>query len=215
MYSDNYWISIFDAIPTWVMLLPIFICSIIGAAAIIERILFYNRINTDYTMLINNVAKEYSNNIQQALLQCKKVPGPISELIYNTLAFPVSMKERERIITENVYLAQKKIEKHVGIVATIATISPMFGLLGTVTGMMKSFSALSRVGNVAQDLLAYGIAEALITTALGLLVAIPAWIFYNYLVSRVEHYAKDLEYVANALLDFPVYTMEPHKRSNG
>ncbi|HQI39372.1 MAG TPA: hypothetical protein PLH80_12490, partial [Spirochaetota bacterium] len=74
MYSDNYWISIFDAVPTWVMLLPIFICSIIGAAAIIERILLYNRINADYTMLINNVAKEYSNNIQQALLQCKKVP---------------------------------------------------------------------------------------------------------------------------------------------
>ncbi|HQG42889.1 MAG TPA: MotA/TolQ/ExbB proton channel family protein [Spirochaetota bacterium] len=213
MYSDNYWISIFDAVPTWVMLLPIFICSIIGAAAIIERILLYNRINADYTMLINNVAKEYSNNIQQALLQCKKVPGPISELIYNTLAFPVSMKERERIITENVYLTQKKIEKHVGIIATIATISPMFGLLGTVTGMMKSFSALSRVGNVAQDLLAYGIAEALITTALGLLVAIPAWIFYNYLVSRVERYAKDLEYVANALLDFPVYTIEPQKRN--
>jgi len=213
MYSDNYWISIFDAIPTWVMLLPIFICSIIGAAAIIERILFYNRINADYTMLINNVAKEYSNNIQQALLQCKKVPGPISELIYNTIAFPVSMKERERVITENVYLAQKIIEKHVGIIATIATISPMFGLLGTVTGMMKSFSALSRVGNVAQDLLAYGVAEALITTALGLLVAIPAWIFYNYLVSRVERYAKDLEYVANALLDFPVYTIEPQKRN--
>ena len=209
MYSDNYWISIFDAVPTWVMLLPIFICSIIGAAAIIERILLYNRINADYTMLINNVAKEYSNNIQQALLQCKKVPGPISELIYNTLAFPASMKERERVITENVYLTQKKIEKHVGIIATIATISPMFGLLGTVTGMMKSFSALSRVGNVAQDLLAYGVAEALITTALGLLVAIPAWIFYNYLVSRVERYAKDLEYVANALLDLPVYTLEP------
>ena len=213
MYSDNYWISIFEAIPTWVMLLPIFICSIIGTAAIIERILFYNRINTDYAMHINNVAKEYSNNIQQALLQCKKVPGPISELIYNTIAFPVSMKERERVITENVYLAQKIIEKHVGIIATIATISPMFGLLGTVTGMMKSFSALSRVGNVAQDLLAYGIAEALITTALGLLVAIPAWIFYNYLVSRVERYAKDLEYVANALLDFPVYTIEPQKRN--
>ena len=213
MYSDNYWISIFEAIPTWVMLLPIFICSIIGTAAIIERILFYNRINTDYAMHINNVAKEYSNNIQQALLQCKKVPGPISELIYNTLAFPASMKERERVITENVYLTQKKIEKHVGIIATIATISPMFGLLGTVTGMMKSFSALSRVGNVAQDLLAYGIAEALITTALGLLVAIPAWIFYNYLVSRVERYAKDLEYVANALLDFPVYTIEPQKRN--
>lgn len=209
MYSDNYWISIFEAIPTWVMLLPIFICSIIGTAAIIERILFYNRINTDYAMHINNVAKEYSNNIQQALLQCKKVPGPISELIYNTLAFPASMKERERVIAENVYLTQKKIEKHVGIIATIATISPMFGLLGTVTGMMKSFSALSRVGNVAQDLLAYGVAEALITTALGLLVAIPAWIFYNYLVSRVERYAKDLEYVANALLDLPVYTLEP------
>ncbi|MCX8124276.1 MAG: MotA/TolQ/ExbB proton channel family protein [Spirochaetes bacterium] len=206
-------IGVFDAVPTWVMLLPIFVCSVIAVAAIIERIIFYRRINADYAMLVSNARKECSNgNIQQALLLCKRVPGPISELICNAITFASTKKEREGLITENVYTAQKAIEKHVGIIATIATIAPMFGLLGTVTGMMKSFSALSKVGNVAQDLLAYGIAEALITTALGLLVAIPSWIFYNYLVSRVEHYNKDLEYVANTLLDFPLCSIEQQKK---
>ncbi len=206
-------IGVFDAVPTWVMLLPIFICSVIAVAAIVERIIFYRRINADYALLLSSVHKECSaNNIPQALMLLKKVPGPISELVYNALTFASTHKEREGLIAEHIYAAQKAIEKHVGIIATIATIAPMFGLLGTVTGMMKSFSALSKVGNVAQDLLAYGIAEALITTALGLLVAIPSWIFYNYLVSRVERYTKDLEYVANALLDFPLCSIEQQKK---
>ncbi|MGB4268789.1 MAG: MotA/TolQ/ExbB proton channel family protein [Spirochaetota bacterium] len=202
-------IGVFDAVPTWIMLLPILLCSVIAVAAIVERIIFYRRINADYVLLVSNVHKECStNNIQQALLLCKRVPGPISELIHNAITFASSRKEREGLIAEQVYAAQKAIERHIGIIATIATIAPMFGLLGTVTGMMKSFSALSKVGSVAQDLLAYGIAEALITTALGLLVAIPSWIFYNYLVSRVERFNKDLEYVANTLLDFPLCSIK-------
>lgn len=206
-------IGVFDAVPTWVMLLPILLCSVIAVAAIVERIIFYRRINADYALLVSNVHKEcLNNNMQQALLMCKRVPGPITELIYNAITFASTKKEREALISEHVYAAQKTIERHIGIIATIATIAPMFGLLGTVTGMMKSFSALSRVGSVAQDLLAYGIAEALITTALGLLVAIPSWIFYNYLVSRVERYNKDLEYVANTLLEFPICSIEQKKK---
>lgn len=209
---DGSLIGVFDAIPTWVMLAPIVACSVISAAAIIERTVFYNRIHADYAALLHTVGHECaSNNHQQAMMLCKKIPGPISELIYNTVVLARTKKERDSLISGSVYAAQKAIEKHVGIIATIATIAPMFGLLGTVTGMMKSFSALSKVGNVAQDLLAYGIAEALVTTALGLMVAIPSWIFYNYLVGRIERYNKDLEYVANTLLDMPLCSLEQHK----
>ena len=63
----------------------------------------------------------------------------------------------------------------------------------------RSFSALTKSGQFAHDLLARGIAEALVTTALGLLVAIPSWIFYNYMVSRVDHYVKETEFVADTL----------------
>jgi biopolymer transport protein ExbB len=77
----------------------------------------------------------------------------------------------------------------------------MLGLLGTVTGMMKSFSSLSKMGPSARDMLAQGITEALITTALGLLVAIPAIIFYNYMVSQIERFVREVEYISNYLND--------------
>ncbi len=64
---------------------------------------------------------------------------------------------------------------------------------------MKAFAALSRGGPDASALLAYGVSEALITTVLGLLVAIPSWVFYNYMVARVEFYIKEVEYVSNVL----------------
>ena len=93
------------------------------------------------------------------------------------------------------------MEKGLKSLKVLAAVAPLLGLLGTVTGMMKSFSGLARSGPMAHDLLAHGISEALITTAFGLLVAIPSLIFYNYLVVRIEHYIKDVENVANDLLE--------------
>ncbi|HOF34357.1 MAG TPA: MotA/TolQ/ExbB proton channel family protein, partial [Spirochaetota bacterium] len=95
---------------------------------------------------------------------------------------------------------QRKIERYIAVVSTIATISPMFGLLGTITGMMKSFGALSKSGASSQELLAAGIAEALLTTAFGLIVAIPALIFHNYLISKSSALVKELEINANRLM---------------
>ncbi|MFW6364904.1 MAG: MotA/TolQ/ExbB proton channel family protein [Spirochaetota bacterium] len=94
-----------------------------------------------------------------------------------------------------------RIERYSGAVSTIATVSPMFGLLGTVTGMMKSFSALSAIDVEAQNMLAYGIAEALVTTATGLVVAIPAVIFYNYMVTKSGFLIKQLEIILNSVHD--------------
>jgi biopolymer transport protein ExbB/TolQ len=94
----------------------------------------------------------------------------------------------------------RNIERFANLTATIGTVSPMLGLFGTVTGMMKSFNALANASR-SSNLLAQGIAEALITTALGLIVAIPAIIFYNYLVSKAETYAGEIDYIANTFLE--------------
>ena len=105
----------------------------------------------------------------------------------------------EQLIMDESENTIRVIEKYGGIISTVATVSPMLGLLGTVTGMMKSFSSLAKQGTSAQEMLAQGITEALITTALGLLVAIPSMIFYNYMVSKVEFYINEVEYIANSL----------------
>ncbi|MBN2038633.1 MAG: MotA/TolQ/ExbB proton channel family protein [Spirochaetes bacterium] len=192
-------ISIFDSIPIWVMILPIILCSVIALAVIIERLVFYKRINFDYTLIIGNVSDFIkANQLDKASILCERYGGVIIRIIKTAISNLNDNKER--VITEASEKAVKGIEKNVNILATIATIAPMLGLLGTVTGMMKSFSGLSKIGPAAHDLLAYGIAEALITTALGLIVAIPSLIFYNIMVARVEYYIKEVERVANVLL---------------
>lgn len=196
-------ISLFDSIPLWVMILPIFLCSIIATAVIIERIIFYKKIKYDYRLLMGNILnliQSKSSNIEEVRNICSRYRGPIISMIQDVMSRLSSKNDRERIIMENSENTIRRIEKNIGVISTIATISPMLGLFGTVTGMMKSFSGLSKVGPVAHDLLAHGIAEALITTAFGLLVAIPSWIFYNYMISKVDYYLKEIEFVANSLM---------------
>ncbi len=195
-------ISFFDSIPLWIMITPIIICSVIALAVIIERTVFYRRINHDYRLLIKNIS-EYiiSGRIDEALMLCDRYTGVIIQIIKNFLHSGDFKDSGERIVMESSELAVRNIEKNIGFISTIATISPMFGLLGTVTGMMKSFSGLSKIGPSAHDLLAHGISEALITTAFGLLVAIPSLIFYNYMVTKNEYYIKEVERIANGLLE--------------
>jgi biopolymer transport protein ExbB len=193
-------ISLFDSIPLWVMILPILLCSVIAIAVIIERSIFFKKINYDYRLIVaNNLRLVEEKKIDEARALNRRYSGPIVGMIEVVMNRLESKKLRERIIMESSEEAIRTIEKYVGTISTVATISPMLGLLGTVTGMMKSFSGLSKIGQAAHDLLAYGIAEALITTAMGLLVAIPSLIFYNYMVSRVDYYIKEVEYVANTL----------------
>lgn len=193
-------ISLFDSIPLWVMILPILICSVIAIAIIIERSIFFRKINHDYRLIVaNNLRLVEDKKIDEARAMNRRYGGPIVGIIDLVMNRLESGNLRERIIMESSEEAIRTIEKYVGTISTVATISPMLGLLGTVTGMMKSFSGLSKIGQAAHDLLAYGIAEALITTAMGLLVAIPSLIFYNYMVSRVDYYIKEVEYVANTL----------------
>jgi biopolymer transport protein ExbB len=173
---------------------------VVGVAIIIERLLFFRGISHDYRLIVAGCLENLrSGRRQEARSLAARYPGPISEVIDGFISSLSDAGATKRAISDLSAIAVRKIERHLGTLSTIATISPMFGLLGTVTGMMKSFSGLTQEGQFAHDLLARGIAEALITTALGLIVAIPAWIFYNYMVSRVDIFVKDLDYVANAL----------------
>jgi biopolymer transport protein ExbB len=200
--SSGVIISLFDSIPLWVMILPILVCSVIAIAIIIERLIFFKRINYDYRLIVaNKLSLVEEKKIDEARALSRRYSGPIVDIIDVVMDSLESKHSRERIIMESSKEAVRTIEKYIGTISTVATISPMLGLLGTVTGMMKSFSGLSKIGQAAHDLLAYGIAEALITTAMGLLVAIPSLIFYNYMVSKVEYYVKEVEYIANTLME--------------
>jgi biopolymer transport protein ExbB len=195
--DGTFFISIFDSIPLWVMLAPIFLCSIILLAVVIERSFFYRKIDVDYTVILESViANIRGNNIAEAKICCHDKKGPFFSLITGIIS-RWDASDRELAIRDYSERTIRLIEKYGGAVSTIASVAPMLGLLGTVTGMMKSFSALAEHGASVQNHLARGITEALITTALGLCVAIPAVIFYNYMVSRIEIFVRDVEIIAN------------------
>jgi len=200
--TSNLIISIFDSIPLWVMIIPIIFCSVILLAIVIERMIFYKRIDLDYRLLNNVVVENVRmKKFKDARSFCLNYSGPIVEIIISLLDRWNEIKDRELFIRDISEKSIRKIEKYVGVISTIATISPMFGLLGTVTGMMKSFSGLAKMGPSARDLLAQGITEALVTTALGLMVAIPAVMFYNYMVSKIEYFIREVEYISNSYID--------------
>ena len=194
-------VSIFDSVPTWVIMIPLFICSITFLAVFIERMIFFRTIKMDYKLLIAGVSAELKkSSIDGAMLLCAAYKGPVIDMIKKIVSSwddSSSLEFRIKNISEE---AVKTIERFANLTATIGTISPMLGIFGTVTGMMKSFSGLAG-SSPSSNLLAQGIAEALITTAMGLMVAIPSVLFYNYLVTKAETYAGEIEYIANTFFE--------------
>ena len=193
-------LSIFDFIPVWVTFLPIAVCSVILLAVVIERLIFFRIAQNSLASDLDNFFAALSTGGREKALGVAVQSGSI---IVKTLSVFFQIPDGHDPAVYFQFVAEKtqrKIERYIAVVSTIATISPMFGLLGTITGMMKSFGALSKSGASSQELLAAGIAEALLTTAFGLIVAIPALIFHNYLISKSSALVKELEINANRLM---------------
>ncbi|HOU85808.1 MAG TPA: MotA/TolQ/ExbB proton channel family protein [Spirochaetota bacterium] len=193
-------LSIFDFIPAWVTFLPIAVCSIILLAVVIERLIFFRIAQSS---LASDLDKFFSALATGGREKALGVAVQSGSIIVKSLSVFFQIPDGHDPAVYFQFVAEKtqrKIERFIAVVSTIATISPMFGLLGTITGMMKSFGALSKSGASSQELLAAGIAEALLTTAFGLIVAIPALIFHNYLISKSSALVKELEINANRLM---------------
>ncbi len=173
------------------IMILIFALSVIAAAIIIERLLFFRKIKTDESTIIARLRSTLEKqHFEEALSICENNPSPVTNLM------KVGIENRHRsdeviknAITDAANMEIPRMERYLSSLGTIAHISPLLGLLGTVTGNISAFGVLGGFeaagGNPA--LLAQGISEALLTTAAGISVSIPAIIFYNYLVNKVNH----------------------------
>ena len=185
----------------------IILCSVVALAVVIERLyhLYRAKINIDKFMeSISNTLRR--NRIMQAIDLCEKTPGPIAHIIKaGILKHDRSRQEIKEAIEDAGIYEVPRLEKNLGALATIAHISPLLGLLGTVTGMVKAFQVIQEKATslhpVGPGDLAGGIWQALITTAAGLIVAIPTFVAYNYLVSRVKNFILEMERTATDLIN--------------
>ncbi|MCH7515876.1 MAG: MotA/TolQ/ExbB proton channel family protein [Bacteroidetes bacterium] len=178
--------------------------SILGMAVVIDRFIVIRRakINVPAFMIrLRGLIKK--NDISGAVSVCMQEKSPIANIIRKGLK---KYKFGHNRVKESIENAGKqevnKLEKGLSILATIAGVAPLLGFLGTVTGMISAFMTIEDLaGSANPSDLAGGIWEALLTTAFGLIVGIPAFAFYNYFVNGVKKLVGDMETVANDVVD--------------
>ncbi len=189
---------------------PLLACSIIALAIVIERFIAFFRVRSNPEELVDQVvdcltadpAMELGARVQAATEVCDATTGPIAPIICAGL-------EKYDKFTSSIDRAMEKtslrqislLERGLATLATLATISPLIGFLGTVSGMIRSFSVIAESATREPQKVAQGISEALITTAAGLLIAIPIYIAYNYFVNRIGKMTLEMEESAGTLLD--------------
>jgi biopolymer transport protein ExbB len=173
-----------------VILILIIGLAFIATVIIIERLLYFRKIRIDEdTILFRLKSTLEKGHFDEAISICEANPSPITNLMKVGLEYREHSEERIKdAIVSTANMEIPKLERFLSALGTIANIATLLGLLGTVTGNIRAFGVLGDMGSVGDpSLLAKGIAEALITTAAGLIVSIPTIVFYNYLVNRVNH----------------------------
>ncbi|HIE07644.1 MAG TPA: MotA/TolQ/ExbB proton channel family protein, partial [Desulfarculaceae bacterium] len=170
------------------LMYPIILCSILTLAILFERLFALRRsriIPEKFIIEVSDLVRQ--QRMEDALTQCRLNDSSISRILMAGISrYQRSRQQVKEAIEDIGRLEAANLERYLAILGTIAGIAPLLGLLGTVTGMIKAFSVISHAGIGNPQMLAGGISEALITTAAGLTVAIPAFVFYKLLRSRVD-----------------------------
>jgi biopolymer transport protein ExbB len=178
--------------------------SAVAVVVFIERLLHYHRaqINSaEFLTGVRNVLKR--ENVVEAISICEATPGPVPRLVKIAILNRDNGRDGVREALEEAGLLEvPRLENKLNLLATIAQIAPIIGLLGTVLGFMTVFSDIQVQGlNAHSPKLASGVWQALVCTAFGLAIAIPSYAGYNYLVSRVNSIVLDMEKASTEILN--------------
>jgi len=178
--------------------------SLVGLVFIIERFyaMWKARVNTQEFIGRIRTALLKRRNVKEAITVCEEYQGPIANIMKaGLIKYGRPQEEVERTIEAASAHELARLERGLGVLATVANTAPLVGFLGTVSGMINSFDALARAGLSNPGLVAKGISEALITTAGGLVVAVPTLIAFNYFTAQVGKFVLEMETAANVLLE--------------
>lgn len=191
---------------------PLLAASIIALGVMIERALYFLRIRHDDEQLfkqVHDLVKQ--NKIDEGLKVASQTRGPIARVLTACLKdFYKDALRIEKTIEHEGSQILADMEKHLRILASIAQAAPLMGLLGTVIGMIKAFMKIEELGGKVNALaLAGGIWEALITTAFGLIVAIPCLVVYYYFEGRVDDYEKKIHGYVHKIIGLSEETAKP------
>ena len=196
----------------WLLL----VISAVAVAVFIERFLHCHRAQINSTELLNGVRTVLKrNNIVEALSICDATPGPVARLVKTAILNRDQGRDRVRETLEEAGAAEvPRLEEKLNLLATIAQLAPLIGLLGTVLGFMQTFSSMQEAGlNAHVGQLSSGVWRALVCAAAGLAVAIPTHAGYNYLVSRINSIVLDMERSATEIVQIVTEGAKPQPES--
>ncbi len=182
------------------------VIALLGVIALIiflERLLLYHRSQIhalDFTGGVRNALRR--GNIPEAIAICDETAGPVADVVKTVVTLnhlpPAEIREA---VQETARTEIARLEKRLVVLATIAQVTPLVGFFGTVLGMIQMFRVIQEAQLPSPGQLAGGVWVALLTTAAGLAVAVPAYVGYNYLVHRVQHLVLDMERASNEILN--------------
>ena len=182
----------------------IVLAGAVGIVVFIERFLHCHRAQINSTEFLNGVRTVLKrDNLVEAISICDATPGPVPRLVKTAILARDQGRDRVREAIDDAGLVEvPRLEEKLTILATIAQVAPLLGLIGTVMGFMHVFDEMQQAGLMANvQRLARGVWQALICTGAGLAVAAVAYAFYNYLVARVNDLVLDMEKSATEIVN--------------
>ncbi len=183
---------------------PLLFFSVLALVFIIERFLVLRKARVNVNEFLSKVRKALlvNRNVKEAIKVCEQFQGPVASVLKaGLLRYGHPREDIEKTIENAALYELDRLERGLGVLATTANVAPMLGFLGTVTGMIKSFATLAAEGLTNPGKVAAGISEALITTATGLIIAIPAQLAYNWYTTKINRFVRDIETATNMLLE--------------
>jgi biopolymer transport protein ExbB len=193
------------------VMIPIILLSIAGLAIILERLWTLWRIRINIQQFAQQVFLfVQKGHFQRALDLCETVRHPIAEVFkLGILNRNLKRDEIESMMEREGDEQIQYLEQYLGALLIIIGVEPMLGFLGTIVGLIQAFMAWEHLGsNITVSALAAGIYQAMITTAAGLSIAIPAYILYHLIIGKIKTHAQDMTYYGNELIDILVKPKE-------
>ena len=179
---------------------------VFGLALCIERIIYLSLSKTNTKVLLANIEEALKKGgIEAALEVCRNTRGPVASIFYQGLSrYDEGIDVVEKTVASYGGVQLGLLEKNLSWISLFISIAPSLGFLGTIIGMIAAFDKIQQVGDISATVVAGGIKVALLTTLLGLIIAIVLQLFYNYILSLIEGLVNEMEDSSISLLDIVV-----------
>jgi biopolymer transport protein ExbB len=195
------------------IMIPLMLLSVLAVAIIIDRVRAFREATVDTSKLQAAVISNLEQGrVDEAIRECESARGPVAAVLMVGLLKFRKLLQRKRPLAEiegNVTKTMgdyaphvlEALEKRLNLLIMVASVAPLLGMTGTVTGMIRSFQSLAGAGALDATAVSTGIAEALVTTAAGLIIAIPAVVAHNILSKKIDRFVLDIEESSTQLID--------------